>query len=170
MHARMRQRVHFIHHKRRYAPSMRPPTTSGTRLALFSHTLSLGKMSTRKAKDGERGRHPVRHDITGVRKLCRSTQDISSQIPRSKLFFLRLSATPSVDSLSPPYPGNILCTEVLTSLLRLNRREEIISHARGVDTGLHRREVLAVEAAPAPLTNPHLLRLIIRQRKESITY
>jgi len=69
-----------------------------------------------------------------------------------------------------PCSGSVLCTEVLTSLLRLNRHEEIISHALAVGTGLHPKEVGAVGAVPAPLVNLHLLELIIHQPRASITY
>lgn len=51
-------------------------------------------MSTGEAQNRQRRRHPFRHDVPGLRKLRRSTQDLSRQVPRSK--------HPSV--FLPPYP------------------------------------------------------------------
>lgn len=38
---------------------------------------SFGEVPARETKDGERRRHFIRHDITGVRELRRSTEDLS---------------------------------------------------------------------------------------------
>lgn len=59
--------------------------------ALLMLSPSLRKVSARKTKDGQRRRHFIRHDITRIRKLRRSAQNLSLQIPRSKQFSLGFS-------------------------------------------------------------------------------
>ena len=46
-------------------------------------------MSARETKDGQWGRHTLCHDLSWVRKLRRSTENISVQISRGKLLIVR---------------------------------------------------------------------------------
>ena len=68
-------------------PATTPATTPVSKLTLCS---SLRKMPTGETKDGEWRRHLVRHDITGVRELRRSSENLSGQVPRGKLVALAL--------------------------------------------------------------------------------
>lgn len=85
MHARVRERVHFFHHKRRCAPFLHCLPSPTLVLHRISHPYSFGEMSAGKAKDGQWGRHPVRHDITRVRELCGGAENLSGQISRGEL-------------------------------------------------------------------------------------
>ncbi|KAL7351942.1 transcription factor HAP3 [Histoplasma ohiense] len=62
MHARMCERVHLVHHQR-----------------------SFGKMSTREKEDSQWGRHPLCDDLTRIRELLRSAEDISFKISRNPI-------------------------------------------------------------------------------------
>lgn len=74
-------------------------------------------MSTGEAEDGQRRRHPIRHDLAGFRKLCRGIENLSGQISRSKLIRLSILAFQSPLLLSyssthsshPPYPLPLVC-------------------------------------------------------------
>jgi hypothetical protein len=48
---------------------------------------SIRKMSTREAKDCQRGRHPLCHDLSWIRELRRGIKDLSIQISRGQPFF-----------------------------------------------------------------------------------
>ena len=78
----MRQRVHFLHHQRGYVKEalleiVRQPLT----IALLC---SIGKMPTGKAKDGEWGRHPFRHELARLRELRRSSENLPCKVSRSE--------------------------------------------------------------------------------------
>jgi hypothetical protein len=79
MHAGVCQRVHFVHHKRRYAISSQ---SRNTRRALTWY--SVRKMPAGEAQDGKWRRHSVRHDLTWFRELCRGSQDLPFQVSRSE--------------------------------------------------------------------------------------
>ena len=52
---------------------------------------SLREMPAGKAKDGKWRRYPIRHDLTRLRELLGSAEDLSLQVPRSEF---RLTASP----------------------------------------------------------------------------
>jgi hypothetical protein len=85
----MRQRVHLLHHERRY-DSILPLT----RRYHLTTARSERKVPAGKAQDGQRRGHSLRHDLLGLRKLLGSPQDLPFTVPRGKL----------LDSLSPVVP------------------------------------------------------------------
>ncbi len=56
-------------------------------------------MPAGKAQDGQWRRHPIRHDFTRVRKLCRGPEDLPCEISRSKLIRLTCTLLPLFHSL-----------------------------------------------------------------------
>ncbi|EGD88476.2 hypothetical protein H113_03412, partial [Trichophyton rubrum MR1459] len=58
MHARVRERVHIVHHQR-----------------------SFGEVSGRETQDCQWGGYPLCHDIARIRKLRRSLEDLPHEIP-----------------------------------------------------------------------------------------
>src|SRR5947209_3359861 len=86
MHAGVCQRVHLVHHQRRYANPF-VPSWVGERwhyADFLSRRKSFRKVSTREAQDSQRRGHSLCHDFFGVRELCRSPEDLSLQISRSE--------------------------------------------------------------------------------------
>ena len=84
--------ISFITSEGMHAMVVSATTPVTTLLSQNSHCSSLRKMSARKTEDGQWRRHPVRHDITGVRELRRGSKNLSGQVPRSKpSVFLALS-------------------------------------------------------------------------------
>lgn len=58
---------------------------------MFDHELivcSLGEMSARETQDCQWRRHSLCYDLSRFRKLCRSTQNLSCQIPRGECLTL----------------------------------------------------------------------------------
>lgn len=87
--------ISFITSEGMHAMVVSATTPPASTLVSKTHSASsLREMSTRKAKDGERRRHPVRYDITRVRELRRSSQNIPGQVPRGKPLILLLVLSP----------------------------------------------------------------------------